>query len=430
MPVEGVYLVISIRPHGAGDLEFQPLPTMMKHKPVLLFYCQHSLGMGHLVRALTLAESLAKKFRVVFLNGGRFPENTVPPDEIKIINLPPLGMADDNSLYSQDSKYNLLEAQAIRRQTILATLSQYQPKAILIELFPFGRKKFAGELLPLLKAAKRSESRPLVMCSLRDIMVNARKDQVRHDDRARWLVDRYFDGILVHSDPKFASLDESFKPSRPLKKPAHYTGFVLPRGESVVTNLRLRQVVVSAGGGMVGAPLFKVAIAAQPILWERLKLPMTLIAGPFLPEADWLNLVEKAQQCPGLTLRRYVPNMTDILSSHSVSVSQCGYNTVMDILKSGIAALVVPYSQGQEDEQGNRAKRLSDLGLLHQVDAGDLDVERFVLEVVGLLSFKPNPSGLDIDGAARSAEIIHKLSTEKGSNFQDEHLLIAGCACA
>ena len=402
----------------------------MKHKPVLLFYCQHSLGMGHLVRALTLAESLAKKFQVVFLNGGRFPDNTIPPDGITIINLPPLGMAEDNSLYSQDPKHSLLEAQVLRRQMILAMLSQYQPKAILIELFPFGRKKFAGELLPLLKAAKRSASRPLVMCSLRDIMVNARKDQIRHDDRARWLIERYFDGVLVHSDPKFASLEESFKPSRPLQKPVLYTGFVLPRGEANNSSARLRQVVVSAGGGMVGAPLFKVAIAAQPILWGKLKLPMTLIAGPFLPEADWLDLAEKAQQCPGLTLHRYVPNMAAILASHSVSVSQCGYNTVMDLLKSGIAALVVPFSQGQEDEQGNRAKRLNDLGLLRQVDAGDLDAERFVLEVEGLLSFEPNPSALDINGTARSAEIIHELSAGRTLPFQEEQLLIAGCACA
>lgn len=254
---------------------------MMQNKPTLLFYCQHSLGMGHLVRALTLAETLADKFAVIFLNGGRFPDNTIPPKSIEIINLPPLGMSEDNQLYSQDDRYSLSEAHALRRQMILTAFNQYQPQAIFIELFPFGRKKFAGELLPLLKAVKRCDNKPIVLCSLRDIMVNARKDQVRHDDRARWLVDRYFDGILVHSDPKFASLEESFQPSRPLNKPVHYTGFVLPRGEARQLNIRQRQLVVSAGGGMVGAPLFQVAIKAQPILWDKLRLPMTMVAEIF-----------------------------------------------------------------------------------------------------------------------------------------------------
>jgi predicted glycosyltransferase len=386
---------------------------MMQHKPTLLFYCQHSLGMGHLVRALTLAETLTEKFTVVFLNGGRFPDNTTPPDGIEIINLPPLGMAEDNTLYSQDDRYSLAEAHALRRQMILTAFSEHRPQAIFIELFPFGRKKFAGELLPLLKAAKRSDTNPIVLCSLRDIMVNARKDQIRHDNRARWLVDRYFDAVLVHSDPKFASLEESFQPSKPLNKPVLYTGFVLPRGEARQRNVRQRQIIVSAGGGMVGTPLFQVAIKAQSILWDNLSLPMTIIAGPFLPESDWCQLQEQAKDRPGLTLHRYVPNMTDLLASHTISVSQCGYNTVMDLLKSGISALVVPFAQGQEDEQTNRAERLSRLGLLRSVAADKLDVERFVAEVEQLLHFTPNSAALAMDGAAHSADIIYELLAAK-----------------
>ena len=395
----------------------------MQHKPILLFYCQHSLGMGHLVRALTLAETLAEQFAVVFLNGGRFPGNTAPPKGIEIINLPPLGMAEDNQLYSQDDRYSLVEAQSLRRQMILTAFNDYQPQVIFIELFPFGRKKFAGELLPLLKAAKgRDKNRPLVLCSLRDIMVNARKDQVRHDDRARWLVGRYFDGILVHSDPKFASLEESFRPTQALDKPVHYTGFVLPRGEAIRRNVR-RQLVVSAGGGMVGAPLFQVAIQAQAILWDSLKLPMTLVAGPFLPESDWRELEAQAVNRPGLTLHRHVPNMNDLLASHSISVSQCGYNTVMDILKSGISALVVPYAQGQEDEQTNRAERLSQLGLLRMVGADGLNAAQLVAEVESLLRFTPNSAALDLGGAARSADIIADLLAAKNRAMQKDSLV-------
>lgn len=386
---------------------------MVINKPVLLFYCQHSLGMGHLVRALTLAEALAERFKVVFLNGGRFPDNTVPPEGIEIINLPPLGMAEDNSLYSQDERYSLVEAQAVRKQKILEVFNEYHPQAILIELFPFGRKKFAAELLPLLKAAKRSKNRPLVMCSLRDIMVNARKDQTRHDNRARWLIDRYFDGILVHSDPNFASLEESFQPSRSMIAPVYYTGFVLPRGEAINQPQRQKRVLVSAGGGMVGAPLFKVAVAAQRVLWDTLALPMTIVAGPFLPEADWQALQQQARACPGLMLIRHVPNMTELLASHSISVSQCGYNTVMDLLKSGIAALVVPFAHGQEVEQSNRAERLSKLGLLRQVAADELEVNRFVTEVEQLLTFTPNATALDLDGAAKSVCIMQDLVARK-----------------
>ena len=162
----------------------------MHYKPVLFFYCQHSLGMGHLVRALTLAEALAERFAVVFLNGGRFPENTPPLQSIEVINLPPLGMSEDNQLYSQDSQYSLVEAHALRRQMILTTFNEYQPQVIFIELFPFGRKKFAGELLPLLKAAQRcGKNRPLVYAVYVTLwLMHARIRPVTTTGHAGWLI--------------------------------------------------------------------------------------------------------------------------------------------------------------------------------------------------------------------------------------------------
>lgn len=94
-------------------------------------------------------------------------------------------------------------------------------------------------------------------------MVNARKDQSRHDERARWITDRYFDGLLVHADPRFARLEDSFKPRHPLKTPLLYTGFVGPRRTTTAIKPPRLGVLVSAGGGMVGASLFQAAVQAH-----------------------------------------------------------------------------------------------------------------------------------------------------------------------
>src|SRR5881628_1732715 len=48
-------------------------------EPAVLFYCQHVLGMGHLVRSLALARALADRFRVVFLNVGPVPRGLPRP---------------------------------------------------------------------------------------------------------------------------------------------------------------------------------------------------------------------------------------------------------------------------------------------------------------------------------------------------------------
>ena len=51
-------------------------------RPALLFYCQHSLGIGHLTRSFALATALAETFHVVFLNGGRLPPGLPVPRAI------------------------------------------------------------------------------------------------------------------------------------------------------------------------------------------------------------------------------------------------------------------------------------------------------------------------------------------------------------
>ena len=48
-------------------------------KPALLFYCQHSVGLGHLMRSYALCDRLAERFRVVLLAGGAIPSGSSPP---------------------------------------------------------------------------------------------------------------------------------------------------------------------------------------------------------------------------------------------------------------------------------------------------------------------------------------------------------------
>src|SRR4051794_2941489 len=115
-------------------------------KPALLFYCQHAIGMGHLVRSLALAEALAQHFRVVFLSGGRLPRGLPVPTDVELRTLPPLGMDEHGRLVSLDGRRSVEDAQQVRRARLVAAYEEIEPAAIVVELFPFGRKKFAPEL--------------------------------------------------------------------------------------------------------------------------------------------------------------------------------------------------------------------------------------------------------------------------------------------
>jgi predicted glycosyltransferase len=384
----------------------------------LLFYCQHSLGMGHLVRSLALAAPLAERFRVVLLNGGKLPKGLAVPEGVEVVNLPPLGLDPEGRLVSRDGRRTAERAKELRRAQILETYRRLRPGVVLVELFPFGRKKFAGELLPLLEEARAERARrPLVVCSLRDILVGKRAEQQKHDARAAETANRYFDAVLVHSDPAFARLDESLGSYGQLAVPVHHTGFVLPeKGPANDEAAGVgRQILVSAGGGLVGETLLRTAVAAYPLLRETEAVTMKVVAGPFLPEGAWRSLRESAGRLRGLSVRRFVPDLCAEMRRSAASVSQCGYNTALDILRAGVPALVVPFAEGGEDEQLKRARRLERLGALRVAERHELDPARLARGLRELLAFRPRPTELEMRGGQNSARLIESLLRSRTS---------------
>jgi predicted glycosyltransferase len=210
----------------------------------------------------------------------------------------------------------------------------------------------------------------------------------------------------VHADPRLARLEETFHPRRPLRVPVHYTGYVVPDRSASAPVTRREHVLVSAGGGIVGDPLFRAALTAHLL---RPGLPMRVVAGPFLPEGQWIALQQFARMLPGVEIVRQVPDMVAEMRRARVSISQCGYNSALDIVVSGVPALVVPYATATENEQSERAARLAALGALRQMRGELLGAARLAAEIDALLAFEPSAAALELDGAARSAQTLHEL---------------------
>jgi predicted glycosyltransferase len=387
-------------------------------RPTLLFYCQHSLGLGHLTRSLALARALSRRFRLVLLSGGRVPRKIPVPRGVELTELPPVGLAPDGALVSQDRRRGVERAMELRKEMILEAYRRHRPRVVLIELFPFGRKKFGRELLPLLERATQGPSRPLVVSSLRDILVG-RDDQVEHDERASRLANRWFDAVLVHSDPRFARLEESFRPRTPLRIPVRYTGFVAagqsngrpPRPIHAPNTVPDRRVLVSVGGGAAGEQLLRPAVEAAGLLGTE-GLRMKLVAGPFFPREAWRSLQRTARRQPGVDLRRSVPDLRAELEMAVASVSQCGYNTALDLIASRVPALVVPFAEPGEDEQTRRARRLERLGAVRVLEPSGLTPDALAREICLLRDFRPAPIELDLGGAGEAARLIAELERD------------------
>jgi len=107
----------------------------------ILFYSQHVLGMGHLFRSLELVRALAGH-EVLMVTGGAAVEAGPTPHATRL-ELEPLMMdAGFSRLVATDS---IDAVKARRREALLDAAEAFRPQVVLVELFPFGRKRFAFE---------------------------------------------------------------------------------------------------------------------------------------------------------------------------------------------------------------------------------------------------------------------------------------------
>jgi predicted glycosyltransferase len=342
-------------------------------RPRVFFYVQHLLGIGHLRRAAAIARALERHgLAVAFVAGGE-PVPGVDLGGADVIQLPPARAGDSGFGSIVDAAGQSIDDawRARRRAALLAAFERWAPEVVLIELYPFGRRPFRFELRPLLDAAAARRPRPLVLCSVRDILVSRNDPQ-----RTAEIVDiirRRFDLVLVHGDPRLIEFGATFPAADEIAARLRYTGYVVGESPAVTdSQMGKGEILVSAGGGAVGAPLLRAALDARP-LTHVADQPWRLIAGPNLPEQDFRALTASAGT--SVIVEQFRGDFQTLLRNCRLSVSQAGYNTVMELLAAGARAVVVPFAEGGETEQPVRARVLADRGLLTVVDPETLTPE-------------------------------------------------------
>ena len=399
-------------------------------KKRLMFYCQHVLGMGHFIRSTEIVRGL-NGFDVSFLNGGEIVQGFELPASVNVINLPPIKSdVEFRDIHAANGLQSLEQTKAIRTSRILAEYERWQPDVLMIELFPFGRRKFEFELLPLLERIKATNRQTKVVCSLRDILVSKR-DQSRYETRVVELVNEYFDLLLIHADPRFQRLEETFPSASELRCAVQYTGFVagtvpravasLPRyhqltptPDTLATARGVPTILVSIGGGRVGAELLDCAMEASQLLADQLPHRMLVFTGPYISDSEFAALQTKASE--RVTVERYTTNFLAYLAESDLSISMAGYNTCMNLLATGTRAIVYPFTGNNNEEQTIRAEKLAQLGILDVLYAHELSPEILAKKIVQQLNTKPAATPLlDLRGVEKTAQLLGALAHSQHS---------------
>ena len=379
-----------------------------------LVYVQHLLGIGHLKRAATLARALAAEgMQVTLASGGPAVPGMVPQlsmHGVQLVQLPPASAADLSfKVLLDESGREIDDAwKRLRSEALLLAWRAADPQVLLIELFPFGRRQMRFELLPLLDAAA---GRAAIVCSVRDILGGLKSLQRQQETLD--LVERYFDRVLVHGDPGVVSFDRTFPGAERIAGRLAYTGYVVEPVNAAGGNAGKDEIIVSAGGGAVGAALLRAAMLAKPLTAMRDRT-WRVLAGNNLPEGDFRSLAGLAASDGGIVLERSRADFTTLLANCALSVSQAGYNTLMETVRAGARAVVVPFAGGHETEQSLRARSFAERGLLDVIEEEALTPEALAAAIDrAARKPRPVPGAIDLDGARKSAMLIAGLARER-----------------
>ncbi|MDJ0567698.1 MAG: glycosyltransferase [Pleurocapsa sp. MO_192.B19] len=381
----------------------------------VMFYCQHILGMGHLIRSIEIVRGLIPDFQVCFINGGQVIKEFEFPQGIEVINIPAVKTDTEfQELKPVDDRLTMAEVEKTRTEILLNVCDRFKPDILIIELFPFGRRPFSFELIPLVEKAKSMGTK--IVSSVRDIVVT-KQNQQRHEEKVCRLINKYFDMLLIHGDPNFVKLNLSFSRVNDLNCPVHYTGYVVQPVPKLKTlaeiNLpRKPLILVSVGGGRFGHDLLECVAETAPLLKNKIPHQIQVFTGPFCPDTVFQKLQNITSDRDNITVERYTSNLLDYMQQADLSIGMSGYNTTMNILSTGVKAMMMAFQGNNDKEQETRVQKLDNLGRVKMIDSQDLQPEKFAQNIIDYLQQQPTALNLNLDGVHNTANCLRQLTTK------------------
>jgi predicted glycosyltransferase len=376
----------------------------------VLLYVQHLLGIGHLRRTAILAQACAAAGLEVMLVSGGTPVPDLETGGARLVQLPPTVATDASfKLLMDENGRPVDEAWKLRRRDRLLELwRSFQPHALVTELYPFGRRLMRFELVPLLEAATCAAQRPVIVSSARDVLQD-NEDNAPRVQKMLEAFERYFDWALVHGDPAFIPFERTFPHAARIAARTAYTGYVVDRAPEAAAqdpgSDAEGEVLVSAGGGAFGAAVLETALRARPatVLAER---PWRVRAGVD-PAPERIEALRRlAADCSGgpVIIEPNRPDFRARLRRCALSISQAGYNTLLETLQANARAVMVPYVGRKETEQTLRAQLFEARGAIDLVEEAALGADTLAAAIDRAVR-RPRAArvAIDMNGAARSA---------------------------
>jgi predicted glycosyltransferase len=341
--------------------------------PRIMMYSQDGFGLGHMRRTTSIARQIistrpdACVLTLADSRLGQFFETMPNHDYVK---LPSVVKVGPGAWRAVNMPLPFEEVHAMRKELIRSAVLSFRPDVLLVDHMPHGAM---GELLPALEAIRVTGADTRVVLGLRDIL--DAPDIIRQ----RWqlegaydAIERYYDMVLVYGEREIFDMAAQYGFSPTITERMRYSGYIctpeLARYPGRARSKYLantapgtKLIVVMAGGGADAYPMMQTCLDAFPAIRAQQPAVMLLNTGPFMPTEQRRELQIRARSIPGVHVAISVNDTLSYLDAADLVVAMCGYNTTMELLRSGSPAILIPRA-GPSAEQLTRARLFAERG--------------------------------------------------------------------
>lgn len=367
----------------------------------ILIYAQSSVGIGHFERMVLLGTELSKYFLVQIIHGGLPVENYNIPNNIHVHYLPPIYF--DGKLCDIDKKEPSTSHKQYRLSELIRITTEFSPDMVITEFFPFGRYEMSFELIPWLEFIKEYNPKIKIISSIRDIIDNGLIEQ--HHNFVIDCLDRFYDSIFIHAEAKFIP-NLNFVIQNYKRIPIKYTGYISNNSHLEHITTPTPYILVSMGGGRTGQKIIESIIKVS----NSFDYDFLVFSGPYAKSYQINDLLNK-HDAKNVIIASFSNSIRSYMNNASLSISQAGYNTMMNILSLGTPGIVIPHKVYKTDEeQYSRAKSLERIGNFSIINEEEMTEELLYVEISkGLNKNKKSASGINLNGAYHSTDYIRNM---------------------
>jgi predicted glycosyltransferase len=401
-------------PQRDSSRSFQPLGDANERpgratSPKFLLYSHDTFGLGNIRRSLLLGELLTAQYphaAVLLVTGSPVIHAFRLPDGMDYIKLPCVDRVQADQYVPRFLTRCPDEVRQTRRAIIERAVLGFDPDLIIVDKRPGG---IDGELLPTLEALESAGRRARMVLGVRDILDTPEVTRRALEASGSFdLIDRYYDEVWIYGSRLVFDAVAEYRYPPSVARKTRYCGYLRRSIPSRRPSSGPARMLVTTGGGGDGEALVRAyleGLALQP----PGRFASTVVFGPHLSLEAAARFRLQYGDRNDLRLLDFEPDLSDRYAEADLVVSMAGYNTVCEVLASGVRAVLVPRAEPVQ-EQLIRARRLAARGCVRMVEPDALTPASLFAAIAQALAHDVNGHpAVDLEGATRIRRRVRAL---------------------